>query len=151
MHIIRVQNPKALLDPNLQNFILGAVKEGPLAEVPPDALFSQILERAVTGPGSLFVALQGGEYRGVALTLPPVDPLDVEPKVVLYHTKKGSRKGTKLGLIQALVDFLKENHYTKAKVINPAGVRDSVFRRSWKKVGTSKKVASLMEVDLAQG
>lgn len=149
MQIIRIQNPRALLDPNLQNFLLTSVKGGPLSEVPPDTLFATIAERAITGPGSLFVALQGGDYRGVALTLPPVDPLDIGPKVVLYHTKKGSAKGTKIGLLQALVDFLQENHYTRARVYNPAGTRDSVFRRAWKKVGKSKKVASVHEVDLA--
>lgn len=151
MQIVRVQNPRALLDPALRDFILEAVRGGPLAEVPPETLFTAILDRAVPGPGALHTAMHGGEYRGVALTLMPTGPLDVGPNVVLFYAKRGSKKGLKSGLLLALVDFLRQNHYTKAWAMTAAGVRDSVFKRAFKKAATSKKVGSLMELDLTVG
>jgi len=146
--VIHVQNPRALLDPSLRSVVLEAVDGTPLGAVEPETLFEAVLGRAITGPGALFVALQAGEYRGVALALPSQDPLDARPRV-LFHMRRGSKKGLKSGLLLALVDFLCRNHYTKVWAINPSGVRDSVFKRAWKKAGKSRKVASVMEVDLA--
>lgn len=151
MQIIRVQNPRALLDPNLQAFILETVKGGPLDGMEPDTLFKTLIDRAVVGSGALHTAVQAGEFRGLAITFPPEGPLETLPQVVTFYAKRGSKKGLKSGLLLALVDFLKENHYTKAQVITAAGVRDSVFRRAFKKAGKSKKVGSIMELDLTVG
>lgn len=149
MQIIRVRNPGAARDPALKDFMLEALASSQMPWSDPEAVVPELLGRALSPSGALHLALDGGQYRGVAITTMPSGPVDELPRVVLFYVRKGSKKGLRQALIQGVVDFLKENHYTKGWAINGTGRPDSLYARMFRKAGKIKKVGSIMEFDLA--
>lgn len=149
MQIIRVRNPGATRDPALQDFMLEALTSVQMAWSAPEAVVPELLERALSPMGALHIAMDRGQYRGISITTLPSGPVDELPRVVLFYVRRGSKKGLRQALIQGVVDFLKENHYTKGWAINGTGRPDSLYARMFRKAGKIKKVGSIMEFDLA--
>lgn len=148
MQTIHVKNPRALADPTLRLFLVEALSSSTLPYEDPEAAAEALWAQVVAGQGAMHLALEGGIYWGVALTLLPNGPLNGAPRVVVFYVRKRAPKGTKSGLIQALVDYIRENGYTWGWAINATGSRDSVYKRAFRKAGKIRKLGSIMEFQL---
>ncbi len=149
MQVVKVTNPAIFLDPGFQDFLKEALAGSLYGKASPEALLPAMVEKVTQNPNAaLHLGIEGAEYKGLALTFLPVGPLDFVPRTVLFYLAPGRGKGLKRALIQAVVDFVKENHYTSLWAINGSGARDCVWRRVFRQAGPATKVGSVLEIAL---
>ena len=142
IQVVRLNNPKALLAPPMQELFRKAFDGNPLIAGIDDAPGEYV--RVVTNPAvGLFVGVEKGEFKGLVLVELPGSPLAKMPNV-LHFANFGTAK-LRDALIQAALDFIVQAGYTRFVTINLTGRGDAVHNRLFKKVGKAKPLGSVLE------
>lgn len=143
-YVTRVESPEIYLVPSVKEFLREAFPAGSIVFMPgydkaPALLVEKLME------GEVILGSEGGRLVGMVVIHFP-DPEREEPPQISHFFNKGSAD-MRRQLIDAGVEIMKEKGYIKFWTCNFTGRPDSVWARTFKRAGKSKKLGSLMEVE----
>lgn len=95
----------------------------------------------------LFIGVEDDEFLAVSLVFAPDPSKLMQTPTIMHFYNRGSNK-LRRALVQASVDFVKSKGHMTVQAVNATERPDSVWARTFRSFGESKKVGSIMEVDL---
>lgn len=141
--LIRIINPRALLLPDLQSFVLKALSTAALIEDAAAATF-EMIDLIASPSYGLFVVREGTEYKGLAI-VESCQSTFTTGCVVIHFYSKGTAE-TRKALMQAVRDFATVNGHHKIWGFD-TNHKPRAFARLFKAMGTPKSVGEVFQFE----
>lgn len=139
--VVRLTNPAAFKQEEVQALFRAAFEENPLAD------YEKALGELVALPADpmvgLFVGAEKGELKGLCIACLPRSALTPVPTV--YHFYNTGTRALREALVSATVDFFLEAGYTRFWTINATGRSDEVHAKLFKSAGEARVIGSFLE------
>jgi hypothetical protein len=92
------------------------------------------------------MGMENTELKALALVFIPAPGGHTLPQVFQFYNDGSAKlRGT---MVDYVVEILRENGHMKVWAINQTGAPDSIWSRMFQRAGASRKVGSIMEVEL---
>ncbi len=143
---IRLTNPQVFQVPEVQDIFRRALTNftmfhGDFDEAVPE------LEKLVENPmAGVIVGVEKGKFESIGIVLLPTDKFAPIPQVPLFYNE--GNMTMKRVLVAKIVDFVAQGGYTKFHAMNTTDKADSIWARSFRRAGPSRRVGSIMEFQI---
>jgi hypothetical protein len=145
-NVIHVQNPRALLVPDVAALIKRAVLSvDVVAPGGPDSIAKDFYDHTVNSDMFLFLGMEDGACRALVTGYFPASYLFPYPMITLIYNE-GSKVLLR-ELVKKTVDHITAHGYSKTWALNGSGRSDEVWMRGLvPSYATGEKVASVLEL-----
>lgn len=145
--LLRIQNPRAFLMPDLNAFVMKALSSSPLIE-DADLALVELVDYVAYPQAGLYLVREGNQYVALALIEHTGSAL-TSGCTVLHFYNRGSHEARK-ALIDAIAGFARDRGTVKIWGID-INLRPKGFVKLFKALGPATARGHLYELDLSEG
>ena len=146
MEVFRVTNPDVLNVSMFDDFLQRAFPEDSLMFPSGYAARKDRMVRIIKDPNfALFIGWEDNKLSGLSLVFAPDDVDLIRPQFSLFYSEGSSK--IKAALLDAGIEFIKSKGHMEAWGVNGTDKPDSVWARTFRRVGNWSRVGSIMKVE----
>ena len=146
--VVRVKNAEGLTMPDLRALVSRALKASLFRVGDTDAVLPEIAAMVNDPAFGVFIAVEGGKFKGIMVIALPRDALLTLPQITIFYSE--GTKAVSSALIDAGLEWVVGSGFSRFWAINVTKRSDAVWARAFRKAGAPHRIGSIMEFGIGE-